>query len=112
MISKTSPKAILSILIACTAPAWVHAADPTTSKLLEQCKSAQGEVKKECEEVATKMLQQQTQGQEHQQQRRPSKTGQDVTHSSPVMDTTDAKPAKPAKSAPAKPADKPEPKLE
>lgn len=103
-VNVVSPKIIVSILIACASPALVHAAeDPANSKLLKQCESAKGEVKKECEAVATKMI---TQPQEQ----RTDKTTQDVTHSSPAMDTesTPAKPAKPvtAKPTPPKQVDK------
>lgn len=94
-----SPKVIVSLLIACASPALIHAAeDPANSKLLKQCESAKGEVKRECEAVATKMIQQP-------QEDRPDKTDQDVTHSSPAMDT-ESKPAKPAKPAPPKQVDK------
>lgn len=90
------PKIVLSLMIACAAPMLVHAAeDPAKSTLLKQCESAQGEVKAECKEVARQMIKH-----PEQQQERNDTSSQDVTHSSPAMDT-DAKPAKAAK--PAKP---------
>jgi hypothetical protein len=82
------------MLIVCATPVVLHAAeDPTKSTLLKQCESAQGEVKAECKEVAQQMMQN-----PEQQKQRNDKTGQDVTHSSPALDT-EAKPVKPAKPA-------------
>ena len=94
-------KIIVSILIACAAPALVHAAEPEDRALLKQCESAKGQVEKECKKVAKEMIN------NPQPQERTDMTGQDVTHSSPAMDT-DAKPAKQpaAKPTPPKQADK------
>jgi hypothetical protein len=88
-------KVIWSMLILCGSFATAQAAeDPANSTLVKQCESATGEVKRECEAVAKKMLQQPTATAE-----RPDKTDQDVTHSSPVMDTEaqERRPATPTK---------------
>ena len=96
---KVSPKLIVSMVFAFATPALLQAAeDPANSKLLKQCESAKGEVKRECEAVATKMI-------TDPQQPRDDKTQPDVTHSSPAMDT-EAKPAQPSTN---KSSDKPTP---
>jgi hypothetical protein len=96
-VNIVSPKVIVSVLIACAAPTLLVAAeDPANSTLLKQCESAKGEVKRECEQVATEMMKPDA------QKERTDKTSQDVTHSSPAMEA-DAKPAKSAKPATAKP---------
>jgi hypothetical protein len=102
-------KVVLSMLIACS-PLLVHAAEPANSTLLKQCESAKGEVKAECQEVATQMMKN-----PDQQEQRTDKTSQDVTHSSPVMEND--KPAKPSSAKPTPPKqdakkDKVEPKVE
>jgi len=89
-----SPKVVLAVLMACTSLGVVAAEDPANSKLLKQCESAKGQVKRECEEVAKKMM-------KEPQQERTDKTDQDITHSSPVMKDEPAKPA-PPKSPPPK----------
>lgn len=99
------PEVVVAIIIACAWPALLHAAeDPAKSTLLKQCESAKGEVKRECEAVATKMI-------TDPQQPRDDKSQQDVTHSSPAMDT-ESKPAKPttAKPTPPKQVEKKDPK--
>lgn len=99
---------IVSMLIACAAPALIHAAEPEDRALLKQCDSAKGEVEKECKKVAKEMIN------NPQPEERSDMTGQDVTHSSPAMDTDAkpaAKPAPAAKPTPPKQADKkPDPK--
>jgi len=75
-------KLMLSVLLACGLSLSAGAAeDPANSKLLKQCESAKGEVKKECEAVAKKMITDQP------AEEREDKTDQDVTHSSPAMTT-------------------------
>jgi len=73
---------MLSVLLACGLPLSAGAAeDPANSKLLKQCESAKGDVKRECEAVAKKMIKDPPAGE------RDDKTDQDVTHSSPAMST-------------------------
>jgi hypothetical protein len=73
---------MLSVLLACGLSLSAGAAeDPANSKLLKQCESAKGEVKRECEAVAKKMIKDEA-GQE-----RDDTTSQEVTHSSPAMST-------------------------
>ena len=83
-------KLMLSVLLACGLSLSAGAAeDPANSKLLKQCESAKGQVKKECEAVAKKMITEQP------AEERDDKTDQDVTHSSPAMTTpAEAKQAK------------------
>jgi hypothetical protein len=77
-------KVIVSILIA-AAPVLSYAAEnPANAKLLKQCESAQGEVKKECEEVAKQMMKSTP------ADKRTDKTGQDITHSGPAMEAEPA----------------------
>jgi hypothetical protein len=72
---------MLSVLLACgLSLSAVAAEDPANSKLLKQCESAKGQVKRECEAVAKEMLKEQAPGEE-----REDKTDQDITHSSPAM---------------------------
>jgi hypothetical protein len=74
-------KLMLSVLLACGLSVAAGAAeDPANSKLLKQCESAKGEVKKECEEVAKKMLTEEP-------KERDNQTSQEVTHSGPAMST-------------------------
>lgn len=69
---------------------------PADSKLLKQCESAKGQVKRECEAVAKEMIKKQPAAQE-----REDKTDQDITHSSPAMTTpTEAKKQEKAKEKP------------
>lgn len=75
-------KLMLSVLLACGLSMSAGAAeDPANSKLLKQCESAKGQVKRECEAVARKMIKEQP------AEEREDKTDQDVTHSSPAMTT-------------------------
>lgn len=74
------------------------AAEPANTTLLKQCESAQGEVKRECEEVAKKMLRKDPASHE-----RNDTTDQDVTHSGPAMETPSDAKHKPAKPAPKQP---------
>lgn len=74
-------KLVVPMLLACASPAMVHAAQPPDPALLKQCESAQGQVEEECKKVAREMMKP-----PEAQQPRNDKTGQDVTHSSPVMD--------------------------
>jgi hypothetical protein len=101
-----SAKIMLSIVMACAAPALVHAAeDPAKVErkaekadkkaqkqekkaLNKQCESSNGQVEDECKKVATKMVK------EPEPQERADMTGQDIRHSSPVMDQDAAKDAK------------------
>lgn len=75
-------KGVLAVLLAL---GWSVSAgaseDPAKSALLKQCESAQGEVKSECREVAKEMLTKEP------AEERDDKTSQDVTHSSPAMNT-------------------------
>lgn len=86
-------KLVLSVLLAGGVFSTAGASElPANKALLKQCESAQGEVKKECEEVAKDMIRNDTPTQE-----RDDKTSQDITHSSPAMtkpDETEAKGAK------------------
>lgn len=75
-------KFIVSMLFACATPAMAHAAQPSDAALLKQCESAQEQVEEECKKVAREMMKP-----PEAQPERTDKTGQDVTHSSPVMDT-------------------------
>lgn len=75
-------KLMLSVLVACSLSlSAIAAEDPANSKLLKQCESAKGQVKRECEAVAKKMIEDQP------AEGREDKTDQDVTHSSPAMTT-------------------------
>ncbi|HEY5758466.1 MAG TPA: hypothetical protein VIU34_21715 [Steroidobacter sp.] len=74
-------KLMLSVLLACGLSMSAGAAeDPANSKLLKQCESAKGQVKRECEDVAKKMLTEEP-------KERDDQTSQEVTHSSPAMAT-------------------------
>ncbi len=86
-------KLMLSVLLALGLSLSAGAAeDPANSKLLKQCESAKGQVKRECEAVAKDMIKKQP-GEE-----REDKTDQDITHSSPAMTSpSEAKPATPKK---------------
>jgi hypothetical protein len=102
-----SAKIMLSILMACAAPAMVvHAAeDPAKAErkavkaekkaqkqekkaLNKQCESSNGQVEDECKKVATKMVK------DPPPKERSDMTGQDIRHSSPVMDQDAARDAK------------------
>ncbi|WP_161815256.1 hypothetical protein [Steroidobacter agaridevorans] len=87
----------LLVMLACGFWMSVAAAeDPANSKLLKQCESAKGKVKRECEAVAKKMIKKQPAADE-----REDTTDQDITHSSPAMTTpTEAKKEERAKQKP------------
>jgi hypothetical protein len=89
-------KLMLSVLLACGLSVSAGAAeDPANSKLLKQCESAKGQVKRECEAVAKKMIK------EEPAEERTDTTGQEVTHSSPAMTTpSEAKKEEAAKPKP------------
>jgi hypothetical protein len=89
-------KLMLAVLLACGLSVSAGAAeDPANSKLLKQCESAKGQVKRECEAVAKKMIKEQP------AEEREDKTDQDVTHSSPAMTTpSEAKKEQAAKDKP------------
>jgi hypothetical protein len=91
-------KLMLSVLLACGLSISAGAAeDPANSKLLKQCESAKGQVKRECEAVAKKMIKKEP-------EEREGKTDQDVTHSSPAMTTpSEAKKEEAAKDKPRSP---------
>lgn len=91
---------VLTALLAGAFSMSAGAADPTNSTLLKQCESAQGEVKRECEDVAKQMLRKDPQSQQG-----SDRTDQQVTHSSPAMETPSD-----AKQKPAQPSAKPTPK--
>ncbi|MBM0106667.1 hypothetical protein JM946_18200 [Steroidobacter sp. S1-65] len=93
-------KYVLATLLAGAFSMSAGAADPTNSTLLKQCESAQGEVKRECEDVAKQMLRKDQEGQQ-----RSDQTDQQVTHSSPAMETPSD-----AKQKSAQPSAKPTPK--
>lgn len=85
-------KLMLSVLLTCGLSLSAGAAeDPANSKLLKQCESAKGQVKRECEAVAKEMLRKQP------AEEREDKTDQDITHSSPAMTSPSEAKKEPAK---------------